>query len=317
MPQPHSNLSLPESDAEHAALPRVKGQPQPGDLVAYKLLEIGADWAPQVSEWRQGEIAEVKGESVVIKPLPGQDSLEQPSSQANGHAQQEEDFEAEEEEDDEGPPSAYDDDGVLTTDLSALSELRLIQSSPNTAKTPHVNTFSTQNTSGKANGISEAQTDKIVSPHLKATATETASQPDVQPHASTAVVPDSAKTTKASTPVQAEQVTVSEGEKGKGADAALQPVPVTGPWAQLQEQIAKRKAELAGSSGSAAAQSSTAHSTEPAQQQQQQQKGSNLGKGLKAVAGMNVPGAVRPRGGVRASAMGPMLAFLRSSGGLQ
>ena len=151
-----------------------------------------------------------------------------------------------------------------------------------------------------------------------ASATETASQPDFQPHASTAVVPDSAKITKALAPAQAEQVTVSEGEKGKGADAALQPVPVTGPWAQLQEQIAKRKAELAGSSGSAAAQSSTAYNTEPAQQQQQQQqKGSDLSKGLKAVAGMNVPGAVRPRGGVRASAMGPMLAFLRSSGGLQ
>ena len=50
MPQPHSNSSLPESDAEHAALPRVEGQPQPGDLVAYKLLEIGADWAPQVQQ---------------------------------------------------------------------------------------------------------------------------------------------------------------------------------------------------------------------------------------------------------------------------
>ena len=43
-----AKLPLPESDAEHAALPRVEGQPQPGDLVAYKLLEIGADWAPQV-----------------------------------------------------------------------------------------------------------------------------------------------------------------------------------------------------------------------------------------------------------------------------
>ena len=115
-------------------------------------------------------------------------------------------------------------------------------------------------------------------------------------------------------------MTVSPEDEDKGADAALQSVPVTGPWAQLQEQIAKRKAELAGPSIPAPAQSGTAHNTEPSTSQhaaQQQQQGSNLAKGLKAVAGMNVPGAVRPRAGVRASAMGPMLAFLRRSGGLE
>ena len=42
-------LPLPDSDAEHAALPRVQGEPQPGGVVAYKLLEIGPDWAPQVN----------------------------------------------------------------------------------------------------------------------------------------------------------------------------------------------------------------------------------------------------------------------------
>ncbi len=42
------SMALPESDAECAALPAVHGYPRPGDIVAYKLLEIGADWAPEV-----------------------------------------------------------------------------------------------------------------------------------------------------------------------------------------------------------------------------------------------------------------------------
>ena len=42
------SLALPESDAECAALPAVQGHPRPGDVVAYKLLEIGANWAPEV-----------------------------------------------------------------------------------------------------------------------------------------------------------------------------------------------------------------------------------------------------------------------------
>ena len=42
------SVALPESEAEHAALAAVRGYPQPGDIVAYKLLEIGADWAPAV-----------------------------------------------------------------------------------------------------------------------------------------------------------------------------------------------------------------------------------------------------------------------------
>ena len=42
------SMALPESEAEHAALAAVRGYPRPGDIVAYKLLEIGADWAPVV-----------------------------------------------------------------------------------------------------------------------------------------------------------------------------------------------------------------------------------------------------------------------------
>ena len=41
-------LPLPKTEADYAALPVVEGPLQPGALVAYKLLEIGPDWAPQV-----------------------------------------------------------------------------------------------------------------------------------------------------------------------------------------------------------------------------------------------------------------------------
>ncbi len=44
------SMALPESDAECAALPAVQGYPRPGDIVAYKLLEIGASWAPEVNQ---------------------------------------------------------------------------------------------------------------------------------------------------------------------------------------------------------------------------------------------------------------------------
>ena len=41
-------VTLPRSDAEYAALPATQGRLQEGDVVAYRLLEIGSEWAPQV-----------------------------------------------------------------------------------------------------------------------------------------------------------------------------------------------------------------------------------------------------------------------------
>ena len=43
-----AHVALPLTDAENAALPAVEGLPVTGDFVAYKLLEIGFDWTPQV-----------------------------------------------------------------------------------------------------------------------------------------------------------------------------------------------------------------------------------------------------------------------------
>ena len=42
------HVIVPATDAENAALPAVQGNPADGDIVAYKLLEIGFDWTPQV-----------------------------------------------------------------------------------------------------------------------------------------------------------------------------------------------------------------------------------------------------------------------------
>ena len=55
----------PTTAAECEALPAVAGAPQPGDVVAYRLLHVGADWAPAVSVWRLGRVR-----SVVVRQTP-------------------------------------------------------------------------------------------------------------------------------------------------------------------------------------------------------------------------------------------------------
>lgn len=103
-------------------------------------------------------------------------------------------------------------------------------------------------------------------------------------------------------------------------------VPKIGTWAELSDQLERRKAELACGgnattathTGSQKANSGAVNGIAQQLQQQQQVSQEAQGSGsVKVVPGINLPGAVKPRGGVRASAMGPMLAFLRSSGGLQ
>lgn len=116
-------------------------------------------------------------------------------------------------------------------------------------------------------------------------------------------------------------------------------VPKIGAWADLQTQLQRRRAELGGQ----ATQKPTTSSTSAAQQANakshkamtasgadsiMQTVGAvgrhvdssglvadvKLGNAVGAVTGER--GAVRPRGGVRSSAMGPLLNFLRNSGGL-
>ena len=94
----------------------------------------------------------------------------------------------------------------------------------------------------------------------------------------------------------------------QGAQPSANAVPHVGAWAELSKQIAQRRAELA---------SKADGSSQTANGVQDDDSGAVVTEHrVMKITGMQTPGAARPRGGVRASAMGPMLAFLRSSGGL-
>ena len=62
----------PGSAPECEGLPPVVGAPLPGDLVAYRLLHVGPDWAPALSPWRLGRVRSLQvhqrlheGESII------------------------------------------------------------------------------------------------------------------------------------------------------------------------------------------------------------------------------------------------------------
>lgn len=136
-------------------------------------------------------------------------------------------------------------------------------------------------------------------------------------------VTDKGNTTEAAAAAADDDVV---GPSTNGGMPVRSTVPKIGTWAELSDQLERRKAELAcEGSGTAATPTGSQKAISDAvngiaQQLQQQQQVSQAAQGsggVKVVPGINMPGAVKPRGGVRASAMGPMLAFLRSSGGLQ
>lgn len=277
------SMPLPVTDAEYAALPLVEGPLQPGALVGYKLLEIGPDWAPQVSEWRQGEVDSTDASgTVVIKPLQGQALQVQASKEED---------EEEEEEEEEGPPSSYDEEGVLTTELSSLSDLRLIKASP----------LATAPQPSSVTGLHLTSTETIMPPVIEAAAGDVAAVPGTADVRGTGAVPAAA----------AKEGFVDIGQSSMHqANSSL--VPNVGAWAELSHQIAHKKAELVQKAGGS---SEAAGGLQGGCPGVSEVTGVTECKVVK-VMGMQTPGAARPRGGVRASAMGPMLAFLRSSGGL-
>lgn len=186
-----------------------------------------------------------------------------------------------------GPPSNYDEDGILTTELPAFSELRLIKASPNPTKSPAA----------------------------------PPAAPTAPPASTTAQLQDS-QDDLLNTGTAAAAVVAASSHSENTAAAAISgnTVPKVGVWADLSDQIARRKAELASESDRADSDKKGADSKDSSkqqQEQQQQQEQTLEAKSVNAVPGINTPGAVRPRGGVRASAMGPMLAHLRSSGAFE
>ncbi|BDA49487.1 probable coilin at C-terminar half [Coccomyxa sp. Obi] len=122
----------PQADAEFEALQKPDPHVMEGDVIAYRLLHIGDDWTPQVSEWRKGRVTSLEEQGHVLSVEPWPDSSvhpvlgpRQPSPAAHDTWQQGADEASDEEE--EMPPSDYTDDGVLVTALESFSDIRLIR----------------------------------------------------------------------------------------------------------------------------------------------------------------------------------------------
>lgn len=118
--------------------------PAVGRVVAYKLLEIGEDFAPrvsvvvqrilllrtqsygcpspctQISEPRAGKVTGVDGDQLTLEPYPD------PAVHPLQHIRDQYSLEEGEEEEEEGeePPSAYDESGELTAELASFAEMR-------------------------------------------------------------------------------------------------------------------------------------------------------------------------------------------------
>ncbi|CAK0787640.1 hypothetical protein CVIRNUC_010862 [Coccomyxa viridis] len=118
-----------KSRVDYELLPRVAPYPLEGDIIAYRLLHIGADWSPQVSEWREGRVVslDTAEQSITVEPW-GADAK---SRHQNGQAGYEDgNMQHEDEEEEEEPPTEYDEDGVLRTSLHSFSDVRIIKFMP-------------------------------------------------------------------------------------------------------------------------------------------------------------------------------------------
>lgn len=171
---------------------------------------------------------------------------------------------------------------MLTAELSSLSELRLIRPSTLAAA---LQTSSA--TAAPTETISSANTDTATV--NTAASLETAANDTSAAAAATA--------------------SAAQEDQSSGQQSNANMVPNVGAWAELSKQIARRKAELAKNAGGS---SEAANGVQDGNAEAVVTERKAM-----TVTGMQTPGAARPRGGVRASAMGPMLAFLRSSGGLE
>lgn len=204
-----------------------------------------------------------------------------------------------------GPPSSYDEEGVLTTELSSLSDLRLIKASSLPAAPQAASATDLHTSSATA-----ATTEPTITPVAKAAIGDSADVPGTAAVPKTAGVsgPALISGTAGVPGIAANDSRGAQGNQSPAQQSSSNEVPSLGAWAELSHQLAHRKAELAdkarGSSGAAGGLQGGGGKTEGSERK------------VGGVTGMQTPGAARPRGGVRASAMGPMLAFLRSSGGL-
>ena len=179
----------------------------------------------------------------------------------------------------------------MTTDSSSLAELRLIKPSPH----------ATTAVPAQAADLAAAQA-TIAAAECDSAITHGA--------ASVTVGLSRAPANGSSSDAAAARTSVTTGHQPPGQQAAANAVPKIGAWAELSDQIARKRAELEGKGGS----KSQAMSGIAANGIHGSVTKASTAE--RKATGIQTPGAARPRGGVRASAMGPMLAYLRSSGGL-
>ncbi|KAH7288247.1 hypothetical protein KP509_31G019000 [Ceratopteris richardii] len=111
-------------------LPALEGEPQPGDVIAYRILQLTSAGCPELSEYQVGEVLEFESQSGRLKLT---DVAKYKVHKLN-------DF------------NPYED-GVLETDTSCLAEILLVERTSNktSEKLESINQANTQTISEKAN----------------------------------------------------------------------------------------------------------------------------------------------------------------------
>ncbi|GMH35690.1 hypothetical protein BSKO_03558 [Bryopsis sp. KO-2023] len=112
--------------------PKLTRNPFEKDVVAYKMLEVGADWTPEVTDWRYGSVSAFDTTSRIVTLVPWPDLAVHPDPKIRAHRESLERC-AEEEEDDgkkclDLPQSEYLDDGALHRSFDDFVEVRLVES---------------------------------------------------------------------------------------------------------------------------------------------------------------------------------------------
>ncbi|KAL4443941.1 hypothetical protein ABPG75_011678 [Micractinium tetrahymenae] len=299
---------VPMAETAFVQLPPLAGLPGVGDVLAYRLLEVGPTLQPGVSEVRCGRVSAVDAarQEVTLAPQPDpavhplayQRSLRAAQRKAAAAAAGGE-AEEEVEEDEEELGSLYDEDGSLVAQLSAFVEVRLLERGPGAA----------------------AAADTWQAPAAGAEVEPTRPSGE-QPAAAAAQQPDDLG------PSSYSQLGPPRPAAARGDVIAPE-----GGWASLYQQLQQRRSQLAahqarGGAGAGEAGGTPRGSAPPqpdgagsAQQVRSAPPAAgasrNGGGGSNGRASSLTPGATRPRAGVRRTALGPMLRMLREAEQLQ
>ncbi|CAD7703212.1 unnamed protein product [Ostreobium quekettii] len=134
----HTNHHLNEMDDWQRTtdtLPVLDREPAIGDVVAYRILEVGQDWQPRVSAFRRGKVTSYDAEQgwTVLSPWPDVSIHPDPNVQEQHDKLQAcGSSDADNEDDGPGllpPQSEYADDGTLTRKRLDFVEIRLVEAS--------------------------------------------------------------------------------------------------------------------------------------------------------------------------------------------